>query len=145
MNADTLASLQILQSESHPQSHNQGPTKASSGWKEGLSVYGLFHHLARTAQGKYNLRQYFLRPSLDIGIVNERLDTASVFLRPDNSGPLNMLVKSLGQIKNMKTVMIHLRKGISNGMSKGGGIKSGVWSSLRSVEQKNSITTGDPC
>jgi DNA mismatch repair protein MSH5 len=145
VNADTLASLQILQSESHPQSHNQGPTKASSGWKEGLSVYGLFHHLARTAQGKYNLRQYFLRPSLDIGIVNERLDTASVFLRPDNSGPLNMLVKSLGQIKNMKTVMIHLRKGISNGMSKGGGIKSGVWSSLRSVEQKNSITTGDPC
>ncbi len=145
MNADTLASLQILQSESHPQSHNQGPTKASSGWKEGLSVYGLFHHLARTAQGKYNLRQYFLRPSLDVGIINERLDTASVFLRPDNSGPLNMLVKSLGQIKNMKTVMIHLRKGISNGMSKGGGIKSGVWSSLRSVEQKNSITIGDPC
>ncbi len=145
MNADTLASLQILQSESHPQSHNQGPTKASSGWKEGLSVYGLFHHLACTAQGKYNLRQYFLRPSLDVGIINERLDTASVFLRPDNSGPLNMLVKSLGQIKNMKTVMIHLRKGISNGMSKGGGIKSGVWSSLRSVEQKNSITIGDPC
>jgi len=145
VNADTLASLQILQSESHPQSHNQGPTKASSGWKEGLSVYGLFHHLARTAQGKYNLRQYFLRPSLDVGIINERLDTASVFLRPDNSGPLNMLVKSLGQIKNMKTVMIHLRKGISNGMSKGGGIKSGVWSSLRSVEQKNSITIGDPC
>ncbi len=145
MNADTLASLQILQSESHPQSHNQGPTKASSGWKEGLSVYGLFHHLARTAQGKYNLRQYFLRPSLDVGIINERLDTASVFLRPDNSGPLNMLVKSLGQIKNMKTVMIHLRKGISNGMGKGGGIKSGVWSSLRSVEQKNSITIGDPC
>lgn len=144
MNADTLASLQILQSESHPQSHNQGPTKASSGWKEGLSVYGLFHHLARTPQGKYNLRQYFLRPSLDISIVNERLDTASVFLRPENSGPLNMLVKSLGQIKNMKTVLIHLRKGISNGMSKGGGIKSGVWSSLRSVEQKNSITTGDP-
>jgi DNA mismatch repair protein MSH5 len=145
VNADTLASLQILQSESHPQSHNQGPTKASSGWKEGLSVYGLFHHLARTAQGKYNLRQYFLRPSLDVGIINERLDTASVFLRPDNSGPLNMLVKSLGQIKNMKTVMIHLRKGISNGMGKGGGIKSGVWSSLRSVEQKNSITIGDPC
>jgi len=145
VNADTLASLQILQSESHPQSHNQGPTKASSGWKEGLSVYGLFHHLARTAQGKYNLRQYFLRPSLDVGIINERLDTASVFLRPDNSGPLNMLVKSLGQIKNMKTVMIHLRKGISNGMSKGGGIKSGVWSSLRSVEQKNSIKIGDPC
>ena len=133
VNADTLASLQILQSESHPQSHNQGPTKASSGSKEGLSVYGLFHRLARTSQGKHLLRQYFLRPSLDIGTVNERLDTASVFLRSDNSSPLDMIVKSLGQIKNMKTVLIHLRKGISNGLSKGGGIRSGVWSSLRSV------------
>ena len=141
VNADTLASLQILQSESHPQSHNQGPTKASSGSKEGLSVYGLFHHLARTPQGKYLLRQYFLRPSLDIGIINERLDTASVFLRPDNNGPMNMIVKSLGQIKNMKTVMIHLRKGISNGSSNGGGIKSGVWSSLRSVGQRSFIVT----
>ncbi len=145
VNADTLASLQILQSESHPQSHNQGPTKASSGSKEGLSVYGLFHHLARTPQGKYLLRQYFLRPSLDMGIVNERLDTASVFLRPDNSGPLNLIVKSLGQIKNMKTVMIHLRKGISKGLSKGGGIKSGVWSSLRSVTQPISTANVDPC
>lgn len=145
VNADTLASLQILQSESHPQSHNQGPTKASSGSKEGLSVYGLFHHLARTPQGKYLLRQYFLRPSLDMGIVNERLDTASVFLRPDNSGPLNLIVKSLGQIKNMKTVMIHLRKGISKGLSKGGGIKSGVWSSLRSVTQPISTAKVDPC
>lgn len=144
VNADTLASLQILQSESHPQSHNQGPTKASPGSKEGLSVYGLFYHLARTPQGKYLLRQYFLRPSLDIDTVNERLDTASIFLRPDNSGPLNVIVKSLGQIKNMKTVTIHLRKGISNGLSKGGGIKSGVWSSLRSVIQRNSKTIGDP-
>ena len=144
VNADTLASLQILQSESHPQSHNQGPTKASSGSKEGLSVYGLFHHLSRTPQGKHLLRQYFLRPSLDIGIINERLDTASVFLRPDNNGPMNMIVKSLGQIKNMRTVMIHLRKGVSNGSSKGRAVNSGVWSSLRSVVQRNFIITGDP-
>ena len=133
VNADTLASLQILQSESNPNTHSQGPTKASSGSKEGLSVYGLFHHLARTPQGKYLLRQYFLRPSLDLNVINQRLDNATVFLRPDNNGPMNSIVKSLGQIKNMRTGMIHLRKGISNGLSKGGGIKSGIWSSLRSV------------
>lgn len=133
VNADTLASLQIMQSESHPHSHNQGPTEGASGSKEGLSVYGLFHHLARTPQGKYLLRQYFLRPSLDIAVINERLNTATVFLRPDNSSPLESLIKSLKQIKNMKTVLIHLRKGISNGANKSGGIKSGVWASLRSV------------
>ena len=67
-------------------------------------------------------------------VINERLETASIFLRPDNDSPLNNIVKNLGQIKNMKTVMIHLRKGISSGLSKGGGIKSGIWSSLRSVQ-----------
>ena len=122
-----------MQSESHPHSHNQGPTEGTSGSKEGLSVYGLFHHLARTPQGKYLLRQYFLRPSLDMAVINERLDTASVFLRPDNIGPLEGLIESLKQIRNMKTVLIHLRKGISNGTNKSGGIKNGVWATLRSV------------
>ncbi|KAL8961011.1 MAG: hypothetical protein Q9193_002376 [Seirophora villosa] len=120
-----------MHSQVHPQSHNQGPS--TSGSKEGLSVYGLFHHFARTPQGKNLLRQYFLRPSADIDVINERLDASSVFLRPDNTRLLDSMTKSLGQIKNMRTVVIHLRKGISNGMGKGsGGIRSGVWSSLRS-------------
>lgn len=133
VNADTLNCLQILQSENHPQSHNQGPTKTASGSKEGLSIYGLFLHLARTPQGRHLLRQYFLRPSLDTSVINERLDTISCFLRPDNDGSLKSMVRSLGQIKDMKTVMIHLRKGVRNGIGKGGGIKSGIWSTLRSV------------
>ena len=133
VNADTLASLQIMQSESHPHSHNQGPTQGSSGSKEGLSVYGLFHHLARTPQGKQLLRQYFLRPSLDLDLIKERHDTASVFLQQDNATYMDGIIRSLKGVKNMHTVMIHLRKGISNGTGKGGGIQSGVWSSLRSV------------
>lgn len=132
IDAETLDALQVMHSQTHPQSHNQGPS--ATGSKEGLSVYGLFHHLARTPQGKYLLRQYFLRPSLDIEIINDRLDTAAIFLRPENNGMMDSITKSLGQIKNMRTVVIHLRKGISNGMGKGfGGIKSSVWSGLRSV------------
>lgn len=123
-----------MQSESHPHTHNQGPTKAASGSKEGLSVYGLFRHLAKTPQGKYLLRQYFLQPTLDREIIMERQNTTSVFLRPDNDGYMNELIKSLKQIKNMRTVMIHLQKGMSNALTKGGGIKSGVWMSLRSVQ-----------
>ena len=132
IDTETLNALQIVHSQTHPQSHNQGPSPVGS--KEGLSVYGLFHQLARTPQGKHLLRQYFLRPSLDIEIINERLDTVAVFLRPDNSGLMNSITKSLGQIRDMRTVVIHLKKGVSNGMGKASsGIKSGVWSSLRSV------------
>ena len=97
-----------------------------------MSVYGLFHHFARTPQGKALLRQWFLRPSLDLNVINERLDTASVFLRPDNHVYMEDIIKGLKEIKNIKTVMIHLRKGITNGGGKKGGIKNGVWSSLRS-------------
>lgn len=131
MNADTLSSLQILQPEIHPQAHNQGPTNDNPGSKEGLSVYGLFQRLARTPQGKALLRQYFLRPSLQIGVINERLDSTTVFLRPDNDESLKSITNSLGKIKNMKTVLIHLRKGISN--AKGGNVRCGLWSSLQSV------------
>ncbi|KAF1982980.1 hypothetical protein K402DRAFT_339387 [Aulographum hederae CBS 113979] len=130
INADTLLSLQVIQSETHPHSHNQGPTKGTSGSKEGLSVYGLFHHLARTPQGKYLLRQYFLRPSMDKAIIDERLDTISILLRPDNMAAMDDLVSNLRMIKNVRLVMINLRKGISGGSSKGG-VKRGVWATLR--------------
>ena len=130
VNADTLASLQIVQAEIHPQSHNQGPIKGSSGSKESLSVYGLFQHLARTPQGKQLLRQCFLRPSLEPIIITERLDTASVFLRPVNNSAMNSIVKSLGRVNNMRTTMVQLKKGVNNGLS---GIKNSIWSNLRFV------------
>lgn len=133
MNADTLSSLQILQSDIHPQAHNQGPTNTNPGSKEGLSVYGLFQRLARTTQGKNLLRQYFLRPSLEINVINERLNTTALFLRPDNDGSLRSITNSLEKIKNMKTALTHLRKGISN--VKGVNIRCGVWSSLQSVRK----------
>lgn len=129
-----MSSLQIIHSETHPHSHNQGPTKASSGAKEGLSVYGLFHHQARTPQGKQLLRQYFLRPITDITVINERLNTVAIFLRPDNSGPIGNITKGLGQIKNMRVVMLNLKRGVSNGLNKGGGIKNGIWATLRKVK-----------
>ena len=133
VNTDTLIALQVLQSQSHPDSHNQGPTKNATRSKEGLSVYGLFHNLACTPQGKSILRRYFLRPSLDLTVINERLDTISTFLRPDNQAHLKDITKSLRQVKNMRTVLVHIKKGVSSGLSKGGGIKNGVWSTLRSV------------
>ncbi|KAI9839819.1 MAG: hypothetical protein M1819_000009 [Sarea resinae] len=119
-----------ISSESHPHSHNQGPSR-TSGAKEGLSVYGLFHHLARTPQGRARLRQYFLRPSLDLTLINERLDTISIFTLPDNESLSQTLVNSLKYVKNIRPVMIQLRKGLKGGSTAGAGIKNGVWRILR--------------
>ncbi|OAX78300.1 hypothetical protein ACJ72_07395, partial [Emergomyces africanus] len=130
VNTDTLTSLQVIQSESHPNAFNQGPGKTSPGAKESLSMYGLFHHLARTPQGKTRLRQRFLRPSTDSATIREGHDFISTYLRPDNGDSIEKLTKSLKGIKNLRPVMVHVQKGISSGNAKFQAFKSGVWATL---------------
>lgn len=132
INSDTLQSLQIVDAESHPNSHNRGPS-SSAGAKEGLSVYGLFHHFASTPQGKTLLRQHFLRPSLNLDLINERLDTVATFIRAENSPALDMLVQSLKSITNMRTMMNNLEKGVGGSTSGQGGFSRSVWASIRGV------------
>lgn len=83
------------------------------------------------------LRQYFLRPSLNLDVINERLDTVSVFVRPDNDSVLQTLVKILKNVGNMRATLINLRKGVS-GTTKGrGGFSNSVWKSIRAVSFSN--------
>lgn len=128
VNVDTLVSLQILQPESHPNTFNQGP--GTSGSKESLSLFGLFQNYAHTPQGKARLRQNFLRPSLDVDMIQSRLDFISVFVRPDNQPLCQKLSKSLSKVKNMRTTFTLLHKGIDGGRQRQNTFKSGVWSSL---------------
>ncbi|PTU22616.1 hypothetical protein P175DRAFT_0514665 [Aspergillus ochraceoroseus IBT 24754] len=126
----TLASLQIMESESHPSVVNQGPGGKSSSSKEGLSVYGLFQRFACTPQGKQSLRQIFLRPSVQLDVIQERQRFISVYLQADNYNSLTKMVKSLKYIKNLRPVMINLRKGVNTGSGKVSGFKATVWATL---------------
>lgn len=130
VNADALVSLQILQSESHPNSHMQGPNNATSGSKESLSVFGLFQPLASTSQGRQKLRRIFLRPSIDLSIIEERQRTTSVLLSPENQPMLEDIVKYLKKIKDIRTVVIHLQKGVSD-VPAGTRVNRGVWASIQ--------------
>ncbi|KAJ5588898.1 DNA mismatch repair protein MutS core [Penicillium hordei] len=130
INSNTFTSLQIIQSESHPNMFNQGPGKKSASGKEGLSVYGLFQHFAYTPQGRARLKQTFFRPSMDLATIRERHDFIGVFSRPDNLAALEKMTKALKHIKNLRPVMINLRKGISTGSAKVTGFKTTVWASL---------------
>lgn len=129
VNADTLASLQVIQSESHPNSHMQGPNKSTSGAKESLSVYGLFRCLAHTPQGKHRLKQIFLRPSIDLSVIEERHSTIRVLLRPENEPSLIKMVQSLKEVSNIRAVVKRLQKG-SGESGKSNGRQGGVWSSI---------------
>ena len=131
VSAETLLSLQIMQPEFHPNAYNQGPS--TKGSKESLSVYGLFHQFARSPQGKALLRQHFLRPLQDITCINERLDSITILIQPENALPMQKFSKSFSKIKNLRPIMIHLHKGINIGNNKFGGFKSGVWATLLDV------------
>ncbi|KAF2173327.1 hypothetical protein M409DRAFT_62859 [Zasmidium cellare ATCC 36951] len=133
INADTLASLQITSTESHPNAQQHGPTSknASGGSKEGFSVYGLFHHLATTLQGRLLLRQYFLRPSLNLETITERHDAISVLLAPNNAATLDSLIKDLKGVKHMRAVTTNLRKGVRGGFGAQKSISASVWEALR--------------
>ncbi|KAI8956371.1 muts domain V-domain-containing protein [Xylaria longipes] len=130
VNADTLVSLQIMQPEYHPNSLQRGPTGSTSGAKEGLSLYGLFSHLAATPQGKLKLRRMFLQPSTDINVIHERQWTISFFLRPGNADALCGISKDLRKIKDMKSIVLLLRKGIDS-LGRKISVVNSVWAVLQ--------------
>lgn len=130
INMDALASLQILNSEHHPNHVNQAPDKSKSGAKEGLSVYGLFHVLAHTAQGKTKLRQLFLRPSIDLELIHERQRTISLFLRPENYADVDHICRLLRRIKNIKSCLLLIKKGASISGSRAA-VDRSTWSNLQ--------------
>lgn len=135
INTDTALSLQLMLLESHPATHNQGPTKANSGSKEGLSVYGLFHQFTSTPQGKHLLRQYFLRPSKNINVISERLNAVTCFTRPENEVPSKSCRKCLKGIGNVRPMMMQLKRGISAGSGRPGSIALRNWSGLLRVRE----------
>lgn len=130
INMDALASLQILNSENHPNHVNQAPDKSKSGAKEGLSVYGLFYVLTHTAQGKTKLRQIFLRPSVDLDLIHERQRTIAVFLRPENCTGIDHICKLLRRIKNMKSCLLLIKKGVSLSGSRAA-VDRSTWATLQ--------------
>lgn len=100
-------------------------------------MYGIFQRFAYTPQGRAQLRRNFLRPSVDIQVIRERHNFISVFLRPDNSAAFDQILKSLRRIRNLRPVLINLRKGISTGSGKTIGFKTTVWATLLAVCQNS--------
>ena len=72
----------------------------------------------------------FLRPTMNLNTIGERHTTTATLLKPDNGSLLESLDKSLKQVKNIRTVVIHLQKGISNATNRSV-VKKGVWGSLQ--------------
>ncbi|KAL2263346.1 hypothetical protein VTK26DRAFT_7142 [Humicola hyalothermophila] len=112
VSADSLLSLQILQSELHPNPQTRSSNSSEPKAKESLSVSGLLQALASSAQGKRKLRQMLLRPSTDLGLIQERQASIAALLRPDNAEIVKHMRKQLRRLKDTKTLLLHVRKGV---------------------------------
>lgn len=130
ISADTLIALQILHSQSLPNPQMQGADKGSHAGGEPLSVYGLFHPLAATPQGRLRLRQVFLRPSNNLDVIRERQRTIKVFRHPENSESIQHISRLLKKIKNIRTALLQLHKGLDLPPGRAN-VKKGVWATLQ--------------
>ncbi|CAG8489217.1 10316_t:CDS:10 [Ambispora gerdemannii] len=106
VNADTLCSLQIFEDESHPNMHTRSRAK------EGLSIFGILNK-TRTPTGKQLFKQWFLRPSLDINILEERFRTIDCFLQPDNIHISEQLASCLKHVKNVPKILESMKGKLS--------------------------------
>jgi DNA mismatch repair protein MSH5 len=107
-------SLQIINPESHPNSQAWSVDSISSAERENVSIYGLFHPLASTSQGRLHLRHMFLKPTSNLDIISDRQQTISLLLQPDNAEKRKCAVSTLRKIGSIGHIITRLHKGISS-------------------------------
>lgn len=127
---ETVLALQIVQSEQHPNSQISGGLQSASGSKESLSIYGLFHHLAGTPQGRSSLRRLFLRPTQNMQIITDRHDFIALFVKPEHSEHMKQAAKALRKVGNVRRVLSQLHKGAESPSTRQSDSR-GAWSTLR--------------
>ncbi len=129
INPAAMTSLQIMHCEMHPNSQRWHTNSGVAKKQEGLSVYGMFHHLVSTSQGRVHLRKLFMRPSTNVSTITIRHQTISTLLQPKNSEVLTQTVSALRKLPNMTGVISKLSKGIDCA-SMGHSSRGGLWASL---------------
>ncbi|KAJ3149151.1 MutS protein msh5 [Geranomyces variabilis] len=105
INADAMWSLQIFQDAAHPNIHSKQS-------KEGLSLYGILNH-AKTPLGRVLLKQWMMRPCMDITVIEERHAAVGFFLRPEIRYETDQLRAFMTHIKNIPRIMARMKTHIT--------------------------------
>lgn len=103
INADALCSLQIFDAEKHASAH-------SDKTKEGLSLFGILN-TTKTSLGRAMLREWFLRPSLSIPVIESRHNAVACLIRPENLTIANSMHNYLNGVKNVPRTIEVMKSG----------------------------------
>ncbi|KAG9253534.1 muts domain V-domain-containing protein [Emericellopsis atlantica] len=127
---DTLRSLQIIRPELHPNGQTWNSNGNGTETRQSLSIYGLFHSLACTPQGRSALRSMLIRPSVDKELIAERQQTIEFFLQPELATDIKDIGSVLSKIKNASSLIAHLRRGAESPSATQSSDRS-VWAGLQ--------------
>ncbi|KAJ3150451.1 MutS protein msh5 [Geranomyces michiganensis] len=105
INADAMWSLQIFQDAAHPNIHSKRS-------KEGLSLYGILNN-TKTPLGRILLKQWLMRPCMDIAMIEERHAAVGFFLRPEIRYETDQLRACLTHIKNIPRILARMKTNIT--------------------------------
>ncbi|KAG0658910.1 MutS protein msh5 [Rhodotorula mucilaginosa] len=103
INSDALTSLQVFRDEAHAATHSRAT-------KEGLSLFGIAN-LTRTPLGRAKMRDWFLRPSLELNVIEQRHDAVECFLLEDNRHVVDAIRSHIREIKNTPLLLKKLGGG----------------------------------
>eukprot|EP00249_Psilotum_nudum_P000758 c12865_g1_i2 orf=213-1853(+) len=99
IDAATHYALQIFQVDKHPSYMGIGKSK------EGFSLFGMFVDKCVTSMGRCLLRRWFLRPIIDLDVLNDRLEFISIFWHCDE-----MVAALYDTLKHVKDIPHLLKK-----------------------------------
>ena len=126
---NTRSSLQIFQRERHPSVY-----KSFGEGKEGLSLFGIMNH-TKSAQGSALLKEWFMRPSMDMEMLQQRQAAVAFFVEPANIESVSALKDALRNTKNIMGIISKM---------KSAGVRLLDWDNLYKT-LFNAICLGDIC
>lgn len=104
ISSSTLSDLHIFSTEHHPL-----VAKGAGNSKEGVSLFSLLDRTMSRA-GRKRLREWFLRPLLDLDAIAIRQDGVELFMRPEMQSPAGNILKLLESIGAIDQILVRIQK-----------------------------------
>jgi len=102
---DTLSALCIFATEHHP----LAAAKGSHNSKEGVSLFSLLDR-TQSRSGRQRLREWMLKPLMDLGEINQRQDGVELFMQLEMQEASRTLVSLLAQVGTVDQIISRIEK-----------------------------------
>ncbi len=112
VSADTLLALGIFRPPFQGQGSRAGMDKSTVASSR-RSIFDLFSSYILTVQGRRRLREIFIRPSIDLQVIESRQRSICSLCLPENRTTVAAIRRALKKIRNIRPLLLHLRKGLS--------------------------------